>query len=233
MAIKDGKDYLYLIWKCSSNRRQYIVGQLTKNGWYEFKYCEDIEEAIKVGFKLLVSFENLDTIYKSENLFPVFASRLPDRKRKDIGKILEKYNLKEYDSYQLLKKSGAKLPIDNLQFIDPILDYESSFEKSFYIAGVRYYLGCKGNQCIDAIQITRGDEVFFVHEKSNQYDNNAICVVNKQQQVLGYVPRYYAEAFVRFIKENRIEEGHISSVTKQNCCDECIGIQVRIKGISR
>ena len=37
MAIKDGKDYLYLIWKCSSNRRQYIVGQLTKNGQYEFK----------------------------------------------------------------------------------------------------------------------------------------------------------------------------------------------------
>lgn len=30
MAIRDGKDYLYLIWKCASNRRQYIVGQLTK-----------------------------------------------------------------------------------------------------------------------------------------------------------------------------------------------------------
>ena len=50
MAIKDGKDYLYLIWKCSSNRRQYIVGQLTKNGQYEFKYCEDIKKAIKSGF---------------------------------------------------------------------------------------------------------------------------------------------------------------------------------------
>lgn len=29
MSVKDGKDYLYLIWKCSSNRRQYIVGQLS------------------------------------------------------------------------------------------------------------------------------------------------------------------------------------------------------------
>ena len=38
MAIKDGKDYLYLIWKCSSNRRQYIVGQLTKNGQYELRW---------------------------------------------------------------------------------------------------------------------------------------------------------------------------------------------------
>lgn len=131
MAIKDGKDYLYLIWKCSSNRRQYIVAQLTKNGQYEFKYCEDIEKAIKSGFELLVSFEKLDTVYKSEKLFPVFASMLPDRKRKDIGRILEKYGLDEYDAYQLLKKSGAKLPIDNLQFIDPILDYNCSLKKSF------------------------------------------------------------------------------------------------------
>ena len=83
MAIKDGKDYLYLIWKCSSNRRQYIVGQLTKNGQYEFKYCEEIKEAMDVGFTPLVSFEKLDFVYKSEILFPVFASRLPDRKRRE------------------------------------------------------------------------------------------------------------------------------------------------------
>ena len=93
MAVKDGKDYLYLIWKCALNRRQYIVGQLTKNGHYEFQYCEKIEDALKAGFTPLVSFEKLDTVYKSENLFPVFASRLPDRKRKDIDKILEKYGL--------------------------------------------------------------------------------------------------------------------------------------------
>lgn len=80
---------------------------------------------------MLVSFEKLDTVYKSEKLFPVFASMLPDRKRKDIGRILEKYGLDEYDAYQLLKKSGAKLPIDNLQFIDPILDYNCSLKKSF------------------------------------------------------------------------------------------------------
>lgn len=50
MAIKDGRDYLYLIWKCALNRRQYIVGQLTKNGHYEFQYCEKIEDALKAGF---------------------------------------------------------------------------------------------------------------------------------------------------------------------------------------
>ena len=37
--------------------------------------------------------------------------------------------MEEYDSYELVKRSGAKLPIDNLQFIDPILDFEDEFEK--------------------------------------------------------------------------------------------------------
>jgi len=233
VAIKDGKDYLYLIWKCASNRRQYIVGQLTKNGQYEFRYCEEIEQALEVGFTPLVSFEKLDVVYKSEKLFPVFASRLPDRKRKDINKILEKYELEEYDSYQLLKKSGAKLPIDNLQFIDPILNYESNFEKMFYLAGVRHYLGCNGNQCKDAISVTRGDEVFLVHEATNSYDENAIRVVNEQQELLGYVPRYYSGAFVKFIEEGRIEECHVTNVTKENYCDECIGVLIKIMELKK
>lgn len=233
MAIKDGRDYLYLIWKCALNRRQYIVGRLTKNGHYEFQYCEEIEDAIEAGFTPLVSFERLDVVYKSEKLFPVFSSRLPDRKRKDIDRILKKYGLEEYDSYQLLKKSGAKLPIDNLQFIDPILNYESNFEKSFYIAGARHYLGCNGKVCENAISITRGDEVFLVHEATNPHDSNAICVINEENELLGYVPRYYAGAFVKFITEGRIEECHVTNVEKADCCDECIGIQIKIAGVKR
>lgn len=233
MAIKDGKDYLYLIWKCSSNRRQYIVGQLTKNGQYEFEYCKEIQAAIQAGFTPLVSFEKTDVVYKSENLFPVFASRLPDRKRKDIKKILEKYGLDEYDAYQLLKKSGAKLPIDNLQFIDPILNYKSNFEKSFYVAGVRHYLGCNGNTCENAIPVTIGDQLFCVRESDNLHDKNAICIVDKKHNRLGYVPRYYAEAFVKFIEEGRIEECHVTSVTKEAYCDECIGVLVKIADIKK
>lgn len=60
-----------------------------------------------------------------------FFKQTSGQKRKDIKKILEKYKLEEYDSYELLKRSGAKLPIDNLQFIDPILDFEDEFKRNF------------------------------------------------------------------------------------------------------
>ena len=228
MSLKNGKDYLYLIWKCAATRRQYIIGQLTKNGHYEYQYGEEIEEALKAGFQLLVPFEDINRTYECEELFPVFASRLPDKKRKDIYKILEKYGLDKYDPYQLLKKSGARLPIDNLQFIDPILDFDHAFEKSFYVAGARHYLGCSGEDCETALSLMCGEEVFLKREEENQYDHNAICVVNHEQKVLGYVPRYYTQAFLRFSKEKRLGKCQIASMEKGEYCDMCIRVIVKI-----
>ena len=121
--IKD-RDYLYLIWKDPETRRNYIIGELSKNGQFEFNYCQEIDTAIEKGFELLISFDNKDTVYKSDILFPTFSSRLPDKKRKDISRILDKYGLKEYNEYKLLKRSKARLPIDNLESIDPIIDLE-------------------------------------------------------------------------------------------------------------
>ena len=231
MSVKDGKDYLYLIWKCSSNRRQYIVGQLSKNGQYEFCYCEEFNEAVKEGFSPLISFEDTNRVYKSQELFPAFSSRLPDRKRKDINKILKRYGLEQYDSYELLKRGGAKLPIDNLQFIDPILNFSQEFKKSFYLAGVRHYLGCNGDNCCEAVKIVPGEEIKFVWEADNLYDKNAVQVYDQREKLIGYVPRYYAEAFAAFIKEKRVKKGKILCVDKNRNCDECIKIEVSVAGV--
>lgn len=229
MSIKDGKDYLYLIWKSELTRRQYIVGQLSKNGQFEFHYCEEVQEAIKAGFTPLIPFPDIDKTYSNNELFSVFSSRLPDRKRKDIDSILKKYSLDVYDPYEFLKKSGARLPIDNLQFIDPILDFSSSFKRTFYIAGVRHYLRCEGENCELAIDVTRGDEVFLVKEPRNSVDLNAIKVVNERNEHLGYIPRYYSKAFSRIINEEREFCCYIANVDKNKCCNECIVLTVTVK----
>ena len=96
MSLQNGKDYLYLIWQDSVSRRQFIVGQLSKNGRYEFRYTDDISLALKAGFQPLVAFEDISKTYYSDQLFPAFACRLPDCKRKDIDIILQKYGLKEF-----------------------------------------------------------------------------------------------------------------------------------------
>mgnify|MGYP006990155011 CR=1 FL=1 len=45
--------------------------------------------------------------------------------------------LKEYDEYLLLKRSGAKLPIDGLEFIDPILNVDKNVLRVFCVAGAK------------------------------------------------------------------------------------------------
>lgn len=131
MSIKNGNDYLYLIWKSGQSGQQYIVGQLTKNSRYEFQYCDEVKNAIEDGFAPLLCFPDLNKQYEDEKLFSVFSSRLPDKKRKNIKDILKKYELEDYDEYALLKRSGARLPIDNLEFIDPILDGEKDITRIF------------------------------------------------------------------------------------------------------
>ena len=58
MSTKNGKDYLYLIWKHPETRKQYIVGILSKNGLFEFEYGKEIDEARKNGFQGIAAFED-------------------------------------------------------------------------------------------------------------------------------------------------------------------------------
>lgn len=111
-------DKCFVIWEDTiKTKRKFIIGHIekTKDKFY-FKYCGEVDEAIKNGFNLLKPFDDKNKIYKCDWLFPIFSCRLPDKKRPDINKILHKYNLENYDEFELLVKSGAKLPIDSLSF---------------------------------------------------------------------------------------------------------------------
>lgn len=228
MSIKNGRDYIYLIWKDIKTRRQYIVGELSKNGHFEFKYGFEVYDAIKQGFKLLISFEEIDKVYKNDILFPTFSSRLPDKKRTGIEKILSKYDLKEFDSYRLLKRSGAKLPIDNLEFIDPILD-DNNVSRIFYLAGTRYYIGCNGIDCTESETLGNNEVLQLELEPENKYDNNAIKVLTKKGIHIGYIPRYYCESIINLINRGLKWNCNICEIKKDNHCNECIKVKFEMK----
>ena len=203
MLIQNGRDYIYLIWKDPETRWQYIVGQLSKNGQFEFNYGFEVEKAIEKGFKLLISFEDVNRVYKSDILFPVFSSRLPDKKRKGINEILSKYGMKEYDDYKLLKRSGARLPIDDLEFIDPILDENSEeIERNFYLAGPRHYIGCEGQNCAKSVDLEVKENLKLVLEPENAHDNNAIKVIKSSNILIGYIPRYLTVVLQSYFKKD-------------------------------
>lgn len=114
---------IYLVWRDPGNGRKYTVGKLTRGNGYRFEYCLDNAEARRDGWPglfltNLYGEDDSDDILESTWLFPVFACRLPDRKRVDIDVILAKYGMDEYDGFELLRRSGARLPTDTYEFVE-------------------------------------------------------------------------------------------------------------------
>ena len=223
MSIKEGKDYILLVWKAPETRKRHVVGQLSKNGQYEFSYLSSVDEAIKEGFELVIPFSDIEITYKSDKLFSIFSSRLPDRKRRGIEEILKRYDLTEYDEYKLLKRSGARLPIDGLEFVDPIPE-EGDASRRFYIAGPRYYIGCQGTTCDQSINIDINEELKIVQQPDNKYDPNALQILNKKCELLGYIPRHFSETICKRLHNGYKYKCKVIEINKNTNCNECIEV---------
>lgn len=220
-------NYLYLIWKDPQTRANFTIGKLYRGEKYTFEYFGDVGKAENRGWTKFEVFPEEKT-YESEVLFPVFASRLPDKKRRDINKILEKYNLSEYDEFELLRKSEARLPIDTYSFIDPIFPEEETVQRDFFVMGVRHQTPCDGKDCGLLPKVDIGDELNFETEPENSYDANAIKVKTRTGEVLGYVPRYYNTAILERLNNGMTYSCKIIDINLQQDCSECIKVRLNI-----
>lgn len=223
-------NFIYLVWKNPETRRNYIIGKLSRNGYYTFEYCEEYREAEASGWEYLKAFPE-DKKYVSDALFASFASRLPDPKRKDIKEVLAKYGMKEYDGYELLRNGGGKLPIDTYEFVDPIFPDEESICRRFYIVGVRHVSGCLGNDCRANEFLTINEELVLETEPNNESDVYAVKVMSKDSNVIGYIPRYYSHSVY-----NRLNKGMTYScrIIEMNCeCENCIRVELKMPAPAR
>lgn len=230
MARENGKDFIYLVWKEPKSRQQFVIAKLSKNGKYEFEYGFNIQQALDKGFIPFIAFNDIHKKYESDKLFTSFSSRIPDRRRKDINDILSKYGLSEYDEYKLLKKSGGRLPIDDLEFIDPIINNgENPVERYLYIAGIRHYLGCEGKSCDKAVNVEVNENLKLELEPTNIYDEYAIKVCKEDGILIGYIPRYYSMELNDLIKNGWEYTIKVYEINKNNNCNECLKVSLNLK----
>lgn len=231
MAKRDGLDYIYVIWQDTKSRNNYVIGTLTRNSHYEFAYGMEVEQALANGFTPLVSFPWLDKRYESETVFPVFACRLPDRRRRGIKDILDKYGLTEFDEFEFLKKSGARLPTDTLSFADPIFEGEEAVERSFFVAGMRHYLECKGCDCEATEKYAEGNHLLLVPEPDNDHDHNAVKIMSQSGRMLGYLPRHYSKAISDRLKRGVNYHCEVVEHCRQQPCSECMKVRLQMPAL--
>lgn len=214
---------LEIYWQCRESHERFKVGELFKDkSKYIFKYVDNVQKFEDNGFRPIFPFLDYTKKYSSQSIFPCFKNRLPDAKRKDIDSILKKYDLEEYDDFELLSKSEGRLPTDRLEFINPIDPLKKSFTHDFYIAGVSHGFFCNKELCDYTENIKLGYELNLVREKNNPFDKYAVRIDYKERK-LGYIPKYYSEAVSKLIEENkkircivfRVKSGTVD-------CRECI-----------
>lgn len=220
-------NFLYLIWKNPNTRRNFTVGKLTKDDKYRFEYCEEYKMALDSGWKLLEAFPE-EKEYTSQELFAAFACRLPDRKRRNIKDILKKYNLSDYDGYELLKRSSGRLPIDTYEFVDPIFSEDEIIEKDFYIVGVRYLSGCEGTECTKRAYVSVGDMLQLLPETTNKFDQYAIKVLTTDNHELGYIPRYYSKSISIRLKNGMSYSLEVIEKDTNESCESCIKVRLKM-----
>ena len=221
----EAKQYLYLVWKDPLSRRNYTVGKLSKGTGYTFEYYGEYLQAKDVGWDYIKSFPN-DVKYHSEVLFPAFSSRLPDKKRKDIVSVLTKYGLSEYNGFDLLRKSGGRLPIDNYEFVEPIVFCDNVAIKEFYVVGIRHVSRCLGKACQYLPQLSNGMQLSLVPEPNNKHDTNAILVKTIAGDSVGYVPRYYSKDVASFLKTDGKYECVVVEKNNEKNCQECVKVKL-------
>lgn len=228
MAKKNGLDFIYVVWQDVKSRKNFTIGILTRNGCYEFSYGVDLKEAQQAGFTPLVAFPSLETRYRENELFPTFACRLPDRRRRDIGSILQNYGLAEYDEFELLKKSGARLPTDTLSFVEPIFEDDPVVDRSFYVMGIRHYLPCGGQDCGLISKLEPDTKLVLRAEPDCEHDLYAVQIRNLSGTLIGYIPRYYSETISKRLESRT---SYLCQVVEHNCkqpCNECLKVRLQM-----
>jgi hypothetical protein len=78
-------EMLYLAWRNPDSRRILPIARLLKhNGEYEFACINAVKQATHLGFQPLLSFPDLDGVYITSELPPLFTNRVMPKSRPDF-----------------------------------------------------------------------------------------------------------------------------------------------------
>ena len=185
---------LYLAWR-QPDKRWWPVGRLSHDGSeYVFVYTKGAVSAAEGGFRPLMSFPDLDEVYASKQLFPLFGNRLPPKSRPDYQDFVEWLDLGpgEPDAMGMLARSGGRRETDMFEvFPLPEPSVEGCYESTFFVHGLRH----RGSEAEDAARrLAPGDPLVLVPEPDNPHDPRALRVLTTVRGAhLGFVPRYLCE----------------------------------------
>jgi hypothetical protein len=189
---------LYVAWRGGEAKSGHWgpVGRLDfEDGFYRFTYTQGARSLS--GFTPFSGMNDLQQVYESSELFPLFANRLLSRSRPEYEAYLQWSGFaldNPPDPIAILGVTEGRRATDSVEvFPCPAPDSQGCFINKFFLHGLRWM--SPEVQAMVA-QLAPGDPLSLQLEQGNPHDPLAVSVAGDQSgqpQRLGYVPRYLAQ----------------------------------------
>ncbi len=184
---------LYVAWHPTEIRAGWRpIGRLEyDSGIYRFFYTQG---AKKPGFRLLTQMEDLEQIYESANLFPIFTNRLLSKNRPEYEDFLRWSGFESAhppDPISILGVTEGIRATDAIEvFPCPQPNSGGCYISKFFLHGVRW----QAEPALARIEkLQPGEKLKLMPDPQNSYDPNAVAVRTEDDPLLiGYIPRYLA-----------------------------------------
>lgn len=169
------------------------VGRLEhEEGLYRFSYTRG---ATQDGFRPFAGMGNLQQVYESEQLFPLFANRLLSKSRPEYESYLQWSGFETDSAPDPLMILGVTEGLRQTDAIEvfpcPQPDADGCFRSKFFVHGIRW-MHAKSVEAI-ALLAPR-TQLFLMPDVQNTFDPNAVALrtADNHRLMVGYVPRYLA-----------------------------------------
>jgi HIRAN domain len=194
---------LFLAWQEPKSRHWFPIGCLEFDGReYHFFYIQGVKKAKNEGFRAVHSLPDLEKIYSSTHLFPLFTNRLMTRSRPDYGRYIQSLNISagNDDPMTVLARSGGGKATDSYEvFPDPEIDEKGNYHTYFFVRGLQYMPKCSIDR---AATLASGDSLSLSHDLQNLYDPKALLLHTEDRYNLGYCPRYLSHDIFPILQDN-------------------------------
>lgn len=169
------------------------VGRLEFDGeFYRFFYTRG---ALSLpGFKAFPEMDNLDEVYESTELFPLFANRLLSKSRPEYDAYLRWSGFDHNDPPDpllILGVSEGQRQTDAIEvFPCPLPDGDGCYLNRFFLHGIRW-VEEEGREHVEHLQA--GELLRLAPEPTNKVDPQAVAIYPQSDGPrIGYAPRYLA-----------------------------------------
>lgn len=170
------------------------IGRLEfDHGVYRFLYTKGARTA--TGFTPFSGMEDLEEIYESNELFPVFANRLLPKSRPEYEAYLRWSGFDPANPPDPIAVLGVTEGIRRTDMIElfpcPVPDEKGCFLNKFFLRGLRHMPEVATAR---VLALTPDEPLYPMLDLCNPVDQNAVSLrtAEGERLMLGYVPRYLA-----------------------------------------